>query len=260
MDPDNSPFFVAPHRFDEPAEPGRPELDRRHNLLLEEGERVLWQGYAQVSGYLLGPTNVHRSWALTPLTTVTVTDRRLAYVCARWRPTLVGVARSARHRRRTDAGANLVTGELRWQWPSRLELLSGGPDEPQQVLLVCDALRTIQQPALAVDVAGQSGPTAPELARLVRRAVAGFRLANPHMVDLSPAEQAVLTVRAGTDPVGVKDEQLVTLPGALPVEFLDQTDYHRQWSDQPLTNGGRHHRSDNDAFLSRASFSPGSAC
>ncbi|MGK5520770.1 hypothetical protein ACSNN9_15620 [Micromonospora sp. URMC 107] len=221
MHDDASPFFIAPHRFDADDEVA-PALDRRHELVVEAGERVLARHRLHASGHLLGPTEARRRWTLPEPVAVTVTDRRIAYVGGGPQLALVdGVGDGARHRRGVRL-PGLVSGQIRWQWPSRLELLAAGPAEPARLLVVCDALRTIQQPALGL--AGPAGEIT-ELTRRVRRAAAGFRLAHPELVDLSPPERDVLAVRAGAGPGA--GEVRITLPGSLPVEFHSRDDYYR---------------------------------
>lgn len=129
-----SPFFIRPHRFDETAPDGGafPRLDRAYQVILEAGEQVLWQGRLDVAGYLVGMTVTDRElcWSLPRPAQVTVTDQRLAYVCGDW-DIAVAVGRdrnSARHRFRS-ARTRVATGQLRWQWPTRLQLLpSAAPD------------------------------------------------------------------------------------------------------------------------------------
>ncbi|MCT2281942.1 hypothetical protein M3G91_30530, partial [Micromonospora chalcea] len=82
MPEDAAPFFVGPHRFDADADPTRPVLDRRYALVPEPGERILGHQLLRVAGHLLGPTEDVRCWALPTPATITVTDRRLAYVCS----------------------------------------------------------------------------------------------------------------------------------------------------------------------------------
>ncbi|MGK5440698.1 hypothetical protein ACSNN7_02540 [Micromonospora sp. URMC 105] len=234
MREDASPFFIAPHRFDAPDDELRPVLDRRYELVPEPGERVLRRLRTPVAGCLLSPTGARRQWVLPAPATVTVTDRRLAYVCAGAELSVVSGRDGrdgARHRRGLRL-SRLVSGHIRWQWPSRVELLPpaagpavAGPGLPApdgELLVVCDALRTIQQPALAL-----GGPldTVAELARLVRRSVAAFRLAHPDLVELSPPERDELARRALSGPFG--GAARVTLPGSLPVEFLSRDDYYR---------------------------------
>ncbi|MEV0723959.1 hypothetical protein AB0I37_14400 [Micromonospora purpureochromogenes] len=234
MREDASPFFIAPHRFDAPDDELRPVLDRRYELVPEPGERVLRRMRTPVAGCLLSPTGTRRQWVLPAPATVTVTDRRLAYVCAGAELSVVSGRDGrddARHRRALRL-SRLVSGQIRWQWPSRLELPpTAGPaaDGPApdskadgELLVVCDALRTIQQPALAL---GGPADTVTELARLVRRSVATFRLSHPDLVELSPPERDELSRRAAPGPLdGVAR---VTLPGSLPVEFLSRDDYYR---------------------------------
>ena len=222
MQEDSAPFFIGPHRFD--ADDGaRPALDRRYALVPEPGERVLAQHQLDVAGHLLGPTESVCAWKLSVPATVTVTDRRLAYVCPDAELSLVSGRDGrtyARHRRPVRL-SRLVSGQIRWQWPSRLEL-ADGPDGDLELRVVCDALRTIRQPTLAL-----AGPTALiiALARQVRRAVAAFRLVHPELVELSPPERDTLLVRAGGAPGPARGA--VTLPGSLPVEFLSRDDYYR---------------------------------
>jgi len=220
---DAAPFFVGPHRFDADADPTRPVLDRRYALVPEPGERILGHQLLRVAGHLLGPTEDVRCWALPAPATITVTDRRLAYVCSGSELSVVPGQDSrtgARHRRPVRL-SRLVSGQIRWQWPSRLELVDHG-DGTAELRVVCDALRTIRQPALALT--GPVGPVA-GLARQVRRAVAGYRLANPDLVDLSPPERDVLATRVAASPGPMLGT--VTLPGSLPVEFLSRDDYYR---------------------------------
>jgi hypothetical protein len=221
---DAAPFFVGPHRFDGDDDPARPVLDRRHTLVPEPGERVLALHRLRVAGHLLGPTESARSWVLPAAATVTVTDRRVAYVCGGSELALVAGrdgSTGARHRRPARL-SRLVSGQVRWQWPSRLELRADDPDGGAELLVVCDALRTIRQPALAL---GGPGPLVAELARQVRGSVAAFRLMHPELVDLSPPERDVLSTRVGATSVPAAGR--VTLPGSLPVEFLSRDDYYR---------------------------------
>ncbi|MEU1967547.1 hypothetical protein ABZ541_26825 [Micromonospora sediminicola] len=223
MPEDAAPFFIGPHRFDADDDPTRPVLDRRYALVPEPGERLLGQHRLPVAGHLLGPTEDVRCWAMPAPASVTVTDRRLAYVCTGSELSLVPGRDSrtdARHRR-TVRLSRLVSGQIRWQWPSRLELAEVG-DDTAELRVVCDALRTIRQPALAL-----SGPVdlVTALARQVRRSVAGFRLAHPDLVDLSPPERDALATRVAASPGPTLGA--VTLPGSLPVEFLSRDDYYR---------------------------------
>lgn len=223
MQEDTAPFFIGPHRFDAEDDATRPVLDRRYALVPEPGEQVLGQHRIRVVGRLLGPTESDRTWSLPGPATVTVTDRRLAYVCTGPELSLVSGRdgrTGARHRRLVRL-SRLVSGQIRWQWPSRLELVDG-PDGEVELLVVCDALRTIRQPALAL-----GGPAAlvTVLARQVRRSVAAFRLVHPELVDLSPPERDTLLLRVGTAPGPARGA--VTLPGSLPVEFLSRDDYYR---------------------------------
>ncbi|MFC0098120.1 hypothetical protein ACFFKH_11320 [Micromonospora marina] len=223
MPEDAAPFFVGPHRFDADDDPTRPVLDRRYELVPEPGERLLGQHRLRVAGHLLGPSEDVRCWSLPAPATVTVTERRLAYVCTGSELSVVSGRdgrTGARHRRPVRL-SRLVSSQIRWQWPSRLELVEVG-DGIGELRIVCDALRTIRQPALALT--GPVGPVA-ALARQVRRAVAGFRLANAELVDLSPPERDVLAVRVAASPGPTLGT--VTLPGSLPVEFLSRDDYYR---------------------------------
>jgi hypothetical protein len=252
MNDDASPFFVTPHRFDAPRDARSPVLDRRHELVCDPGEQVLWRGRLRVTGHLLGPTQALRCWKLDPIALVTVTDQRVVYVCAG--SDLAVVGSGPRHRRRAGAGVPLVSGQVRWQWPSRLELLADDRGQPAELLIVCDALRTIQQPALGLAVVPGTPGRITELARLVRRAVATFRLAHPTMVELSPPERDVLATRAGTGLF--TGEAGVPLPGSLPVEFLTGDDYYQRpgrWTPPPERTAEPERRS---ALPHR----PGSAC
>ncbi|WCN80439.1 hypothetical protein [Micromonospora sp. LH3U1] len=220
MQSDASPFFIGPHRFDAPDDDMGPSLDRRYNLRPVPGERVLGQHRLRVAGYLLGPTEAQRGWWLPGPVTVTVTDQRICWVGSGSQLSLVV---DDTPRSRPPARLNgLMSGQIRWQWPSRLELPAAEQDASAQLLIVCDALRTIQQPALALG--GPAGEVA-ALARQVRRAVAEFRLTRPELVDLSAQERDVLLLRAG--PGLLAGDTRVTLPGSLPVEFHSRDDYYR---------------------------------
>ncbi|MFU8851945.1 hypothetical protein ACNAW0_13310 [Micromonospora sp. SL1-18] len=222
MQEDAAPFFIGPHRFDA-DDATRPVLDRRYALVPEPGERVLAQHRLGVAGQLLGPTESVRAWELSAPAEVTVTDRRLAYACPDAELSLVpgrDGRTHARHRRPVRL-SRLVSGQIRWQWPSRLEL-ADGPDGDLELRVVCDALRTIRQPTLAL--AGADALII-ALARQVRRAVAAFRLVRPELVDLSPPERDTLLIRVGGTPGPARGA--VTLPGSLPVEFLSRDDYYR---------------------------------
>ncbi|GAB3944096.1 hypothetical protein [Micromonospora vulcania] len=225
-----SPFFIGPHRFDAQDDDAGPSLDRRYELRPAVGERVLGRHQLLVAGYLLGPTDGRRGWQLPGPVSVTVTDQRVCWVGTGRQLSLVGDDQP-RHR---PAGrlAGLMSGQIRWQWPSRLELPMAGPDGLAQLLIVCDALRTIQQPALALD---GSAREITALARQVRRAVATFRLTRPHLVDLSAQERDVLLLRAG--PGWVTGAERITLPGSLPVEFKSRDDYYRSGSESASWNG-----------------------
>ena len=218
MQDDTSPFFIAPHRFDAPDNVG-PVLDRRHQLALDPGEQALGHYRLHVEGHLLDPTERWRCWGLPDPVAVTLTDRRLVFSGAGSRLSVAGAADRHRHRPRM---AGLVSGQIRWQWPSRLDLPAPDDDGTARLLVVCDALRTIRQPALAL-----VGPaaTVAELARQVRRTVAEFRLTHPELVDLSPPERDALLLRVRPNPAG--DGDRVTLPGSLPVEFHSRDDYYR---------------------------------
>ncbi|MFI5836415.1 hypothetical protein ACIA5A_22335 [Micromonospora sp. NPDC051300] len=247
MPEDAAPFFIGPHRFDADDDPTRPLLDRRYALVPEPGERLLGQHRLSVAGHLLGPTEDVRCWSLPDPASVTVTDRRLAYVCTGPELTLIpgrDGPTDARHRRPARL-SRLVSGQIRWQWPSRLELAEVG-DDAVELRVVCDALRTIRQPALAL-----TGPVAlvTALARQVRRSVAGFRLAHPDLVDLSPPERDALATRVAASPGPTLGA--VTLPGSLPVEFLSRDDYYRR----PVAEASTWPRLD---FPARDQ--PGSAC
>ncbi|SBT50039.1 hypothetical protein GA0070621_3632 [Micromonospora narathiwatensis] len=219
---DAAPFFIGPHRFDA-DDPARPVLDRRYALIPEPGERVLGQHRLGVTGQLLGPTESVRAWELSAPAAVTVTDRRLAYVCPDAELSVVPArdGRAYPRHRRPVRLSRLVSGQIRWQWPSRLELADGS-DGGGELRVVCDALRTIRQPSLAL--AGPD-PLIVALARQIRRAVAAFRLVHPELVELSPPERDTLLVRVGGAPGPARGA--VTLPGSLPVEFLSRDDYYR---------------------------------
>ncbi|GAA0375329.1 hypothetical protein [Micromonospora gifhornensis] len=214
MHDDASPFFIAPHRFDAADDTG-PTLDRRHELVPASDEWILGRWQVNVAGHLLGPTESRRTWALPHAVTVTVTDHRLVYVGTGPQLAVVG----GRHRR---GNSGLVSGQIRWQWPSRLELPPCGLDSPARLLVVCDALRTIQQPALAL-----IGPDAQiaQLSQEIRRAVATFRLTRPELMDLSPPERDALSRLALVAPR--PGPARVILPGSLPVEFRSRDDYYR---------------------------------
>ncbi|SCG62056.1 hypothetical protein [Micromonospora zamorensis] len=220
MHADASPFFIGPHRFDAPDDEVGPTLDRRYNLRPVHGERVLARHRLLVAGYLLGPSETRRRWQLPEPVAVTVTDQRICWVGSGSQLSLVA---DDLPRARPSARMNgLMSGQIRWQWPSRLELPVAEEDEPSQLLIVCDALRTIQQPALALG--GPAGEVV-ALGRQVRRAVAMFRLTRPELVDLSAQERDVLLLRAG--PALLAGATRVTLPGSLPVEFHSRDDYYR---------------------------------
>lgn len=222
MHDDASPFFIAPHRFDAQDDGIGPVLDRRHQLALESGERTIGRYRLHAEGHLLDPTEGWRCWSLPEPVAVSVTDRRIAYAGNGSQLSVVDAASGSRHRRAVRL-PGLVSGQVRWQWPSRLELSGPTADGAARLLVVCDALRTIRQPALAL-----TGPAdaVTELARQVRRAVAAFRLAHPELVDLSPPERDALALRARLVlPAGA---DRVTLPGSLPVEFHSRDDYYRR--------------------------------
>ncbi|WP_434741411.1 hypothetical protein [Micromonospora sp. SH-82] len=218
MGEDAYPFFVGPHRFDAYGEVEGPVLDRRYELVPDFGERILGRYRLWLAGHLLGPSEGRRQWSLPSIATVTVTDRRLVHVCAG--VTLTVVQPDGRHRRPIGR-PRLVTGQIRWQWPSRLELADVAPGWEDELFVVCDALRTIRQPALAL-----RGPTreVSELARQVQRAVATFRLNRPELVELAPPERDELL--RGLVPQTFGPGRRVRLAGALPVEFLSRDDYY----------------------------------
>ncbi|MET8090395.1 hypothetical protein [Micromonospora sp. NPDC005220] len=220
MHADASPFFIGPHRFDAPDDDVGPTLDRHYNLRPRPGERLLGRYRLLVAGYLLGPSEARCRWQLPEPVAVTVTDQRICWVGSGLQLSLVA---DGTHRARPPARLNgLMSGQVRWQWPSRLELPATAQDASAQLLIVCDALRTIQQPALVL-----SGAAAEVVAltREVRRAVAMFRLTRPQLVDLSAQERDVLLLRAG--PGLLSGDSRITLPGSLPVEFFSRDDYYR---------------------------------
>ncbi|MBQ1048214.1 hypothetical protein KBX50_07020 [Micromonospora sp. C51] len=217
MHDDVSPFFIAPHRFDAVDDGTGPVLDRRYELVPDFGEHVLDRHRVDVAGYLLGPSDAHRAWALPVPVALTVTDHRLAYVSAGTQLALVGPGQRGAARL-----PGLVSGQIRWQWPSRLDLLPAAGGDLATLLVVCDALRTIRQPALAlVGPDDRIGP----LARQLRHAIATFRLVRPELVDLSPPERDALARLTRTASFGGAGR--VLLPGALPVEFHSRDDYYR---------------------------------
>lgn len=230
MHADASPFFIGPHRFDAPDDEVGPTLDRRYDLRPVPGEQVLGRHRLLVAGYLLGPSEARRGWRLPEPVSVTVTDQRICWAGSGSQLSLVV---DDTPRSRPSGRLNgLMSGQIRWQWPSRLELRAAERDTSAQVLIVCDALRTIQQPALAL-----GGPPSEvvALARQVRRAVAMFRLTRPQLVDLSAQERDVLLLRAG--PGLLAGDTRVTLPGSLPVEFHSRDDYYRS-GPEPTSWGG----------------------
>ncbi|MET7878726.1 hypothetical protein [Micromonospora profundi] len=217
MHTDASPFFIGPHRFDAPDDEVGPTLDRHYNMRPLPGENVLSRHRLSVAGCLLGPTEAHLGWQLPGPVSVTVTDQRICWVGTGSQLSLVADGTS--RRRPPGRLGGLMTGQVRWQWPSRLELPQA---DPAELLIVCDALRTIQQPALALG--GPAGEVI-ALAQQIRRAVAVFRLTHPELVDLSAQERDVLLLRAG--PALLAGENRITLPGSLPVEFRSRDDYYR---------------------------------
>ncbi|MGX7676633.1 hypothetical protein [Plantactinospora sp. DSM 117369] len=240
-----SPFFIRPHRFDDPDQDDTyfPRLDWHRRLVLDTDERVLWRDRVEVAGYLLnpgvGPDEL--AWSLPRPAEVTVTDRRLTYVCVDCHiGPAPGLQADPRHRRRTGpVSSRVVTGQIRWQWPAGLRILSAGtgldadPDATgERLLVVCDAVRATGRPALALSGGPLDSPQrVRRLATVIRRAVARFRLANPAMVELAPPEWDALLTRAGlalhadalADP-----RRGVDLPGSLPVEFAHRDDYYRR--------------------------------
>lgn len=236
-----SPFFVRPHRFDDPDPDDTwfPRLDCHRRPILDNGERVLWRGRTWLAGYLLDPDTgtPELAWRLPRLAEITVTDRRLAYVCAELRITAAPNRGAGVGRRRAGPGdARVATGQIRWQWPAELRILPGAGPDPDagtpRLLVVCDAVGATGRPCLALsgDPSG-SVPALRRLATLIRRAVAEFRLANPGLVELAPPEWDILLARAGmaslaetlTDPW-----RGIDLPGSLPVEFAHRNDYYRR--------------------------------
>ncbi|MEQ4301681.1 hypothetical protein ABNF97_09860 [Plantactinospora sp. B6F1] len=250
-----SPFFIRPHRFDDPNQDDTyfPRLDWHRRLVLDTDERVLWRDRVDVAGYLLAPSAGpdELAWSLPRPAEVLVTDRRLAYVCVDCHiGPAPGIPADPRHRRRIGpVGSRVVTGQIRWQWPAGLRILSPGtgPDigpgtsgsatagsaaTEERLLVVCDAVRATGRPALALSGGPLDSPqSVRRLATVIRRAVAGFRLANPAMVELAPPEWDALLTRAGlalhadalADP-----RRGVDLPGSLPVEFAHRDDYYRR--------------------------------
>jgi hypothetical protein len=237
-----APFFIKPYRFDDPYpddDQTAPVLDGHRNAVLEPDERVLWRGRVGIAGFLIGNRSiqVERRWTLPQHADVTLTDRRLAYVCEDWglvrvlgtRPAL-GADGVPRMRRRPVAGGStrVAAGQILWQWPCRLHLMPA--PGPQGVLIVCDSMRSTRRPGLALS-GGAAGRAedARDLAIAIRRAVAAFRLTNPDLIELSPREHDALLLRSTqaafldelTDPL-----RGVGLPGALPVEFVSRDDYY----------------------------------
>ncbi|GGM18819.1 hypothetical protein [Micromonospora yangpuensis] len=247
MREDAYPFFIGPHRFDVSDDDGL-LLDRRYELVPELGERFLGRYRLSVAGDLLDPCEGRRQWSLPVAATVTVTDRRVVHVCTDSTLTLVGTGTG--HQRRVQR-PRLVSGQVRWQWPSRLELRSDEETRDGELLIVCDALRTIRQPTLTL--AGPA-PLLTELARQIRRAVAGFRLTRPELVELSPPERDALARQNGPAPVLAGSR--VALPGSLPVEFLSRDDYYRRGT-RPMP--GRLRQSTRPAPAAQPRR-PGSAC
>jgi hypothetical protein len=248
-----TPFFIQPYRFDDASpDDTSPVLDRHRAVVLEPGEEVRWRGPVNVTGYLIGAPGgqAERRWTLHRQADVTITDRRLAYVCDDWDLARVGAPRHRavasfgppRPRRRPalGGGTRVATGQILWQWPWRMHLLPA--PGPQGVLIVCDSMRSNRRPALML--AGGAAGDGRELALTVRRSIAQFRLTNPDIVELSPRDRDALQLRAGsallldelTDP-----QRGVALPGGLPVEVVNRDDYYHPAPVQPqwgLTGGG----------------------
>ena len=238
-----APFFIQPYRFDDLVADDRttPVLDRDRSVVLDEDEDVLWQGRVALAGFLIGhrSAQAERRWTLPRKADVVVTDRRLAYVCEDWdlrvagtRPHRVPVGAAPvpplRRRPALGSGVRIAAGQILWQWPCRLHMMPA--PGPQGVLVVCDSMRSDRRPGLALS-GGDAGPEAEarNLAIVIRRAVARYRLANPDVLEVSPRERDTLRARAGqalfldelADPL-----RGVGLPGALPVEFVHRDDYY----------------------------------
>jgi hypothetical protein len=234
-----APFFIQPYRFDDLVVDERttPVLDRDRAVILDDDEDVLWEGRAALAGYLIGHRSAHaeRRWTLPRHADVVVTDRRLAYVCEDWdlragpRPAGAVPVRPLRRRPALGSGSRIAAGQVLWQWPCRLHMMPA--PGPQGVLVVCDSMRSDRRPALSLS-GGDAGPEAEarDLAFVIRRAVARFRLANPDVLEVSPRERDTLQARAG---LGLSLDELadplrgVGLPGALPVEFVHRDDYYQ---------------------------------
>lgn len=273
-----SPFFIRPHRFDQdnPSDAVFPRLNRSHQVLLEEGEQVLWQGRLDVAGYLVGiaPADRELCWALPRPAQVTLTSQRLAYVCGDWDiGVTAGRGRNSAGHRFASTRTRVATGQIRWQWPSRIQLLppaapdaapdprpgaslaappaaglrlvqpSASPDpllaglagqeaapRGERLLFICDALRSARRPSLALATATSSPADLRELASIAWLAIARFRLAHSHTVELSPPERDALRALLRSPRARNLAElaQGASLPGALLVEFLHRDDYYRR--------------------------------
>jgi hypothetical protein len=237
-----APFFIRPYRFDDLLvdDGTTPVLDRDRRVVFDEDEVVLWRGRTAVAGFLIGhrSAQAERRWTLPRHADVVVTDRRLAYVCEDWDLMIAGAGRRgvgpvpappSRRRPALGSGTRIATGQVRWQWPCRLHMMPA--PGPQGVLVVCDSMRSERRPGIAFS-GGDAGPEgeARNLAFVIRRAVARYRLANPDVLEVSPRERDALQARAGQ---GLFLDELadplrgVGLPGALPVEFVHRDDcYH----------------------------------
>ncbi len=253
--PAHAPFFRCLRAPDELCDDRlHPVPDPRGTIRTEPGEQVLWRGRVRLAEhvYTEAMDGYRVSWELPGLADVTVTDRRLGYVCRNWRGTAerhspiahavrwgraaMDRARSAVHQHRP-----VVVGQVRYEWPHRLYVLparDGIPGTPpgrlargSRVLVVCAAYRTEGRPTLLL-CEGDVGavPGADRLANILRTAILRFRLRRAQELGLFPADvaglRAALTAPGFATRTGGRS-QGINLRGGLYLGCVGEAGYRR---------------------------------
>jgi hypothetical protein len=202
-----------------------PTLKPDGAVLLAPDEQVLWQGRAGVSEYRYseGMDRHDVRWTLPTPADILVTDRRLAYTCRKWdigttEPAvtlrhMVDRARAARRRR-----GIVATGQVRWQWPSRLYVKRG------ILLIVLGAYRMKGLPALVLSGC-QADPQ--QVANTIRAAVARYRLARTGALAIEAAEANALRERIAAPVFSTGLSQASNLPGPLLFGYLTAEEYQQ---------------------------------
>ena len=237
-----------------------PFLDADARPLLEPGETTLLEFWADVSGFQREGGAWVRGWGPLPAAAlVTVTDRRVVFVCDRFTKGstwagfgVVGLAVattatavSASKARKVRKG-RAAAGQVRYDWLAGLAP-AGTDDAPAWQLTVAHPLAPL---ALRVGTHRGQRRLDNDLLAYVGSVAAHFRLAT---VEVEPPDEAVLRRIVETDNAAPADRgRLIGWPGVC--RCLDVWTLGRPWSGQGMLS--RRMASSRRVVRSRASHSP----